>query len=280
VSAKDNLALQAEEHPLVDEGTLSLERHCLALVHLKAYETAAELARGADALDIGCNKGYGTALVAKTARSVVGVDVSESAVLAARARHADVTFQVVSGGALPFPDGSFDFVTFFQVLEHLDDPIAFLADVARVLRAGGRTMLTTPNRVIRLGPDGKPWNKFHVKEYSAAELKETVGRVFPEVSVAGLHAPDEVVRLELARVGEARRIHTLRKGGSLDRLRGRWAKKSRRAKQRLAEWSLGFGFVAERRKRRLAEFTTASMSYEDRDYDRALDLMALGTKAN
>jgi SAM-dependent methyltransferase len=275
---RKNLEVQAEDHPLVDDGVLSLPRHCLALVHLKAYETAAEFAAGKDALDIGCNHGYGTAMIGKGARSVVGVDVSEQAVAAARSRHPDVKFEKVSGGALPFPDGSFDFVTFFQVLEHLDDAPAFLADVARVLRPGGRAMLTTPNRVIRIEPGGKPWNRFHVKEYDAAELKATLAKVFPEVEVRGLHGPAEFDQIEFARVADARRMHSLRQGGSFDRFRGRITKKSRRAKARLVEGLLRIPFVAGVQRRRFARYSTAVLAYTAENTDTALDLMAIGRK--
>ena len=53
---------------------------------------------------------------------------------------------VAHGGALPFPDGSFDVVTANMVVEHLPDPVRVFAEVGRVLRAGGKFVFVTPNR--------------------------------------------------------------------------------------------------------------------------------------
>jgi SAM-dependent methyltransferase len=47
--------------------------------------------------------------------------------------------------AFPFPDGSFDYVVSIEGIEHIQNHFAFLAEVRRVLRPGGRLILTTPN---------------------------------------------------------------------------------------------------------------------------------------
>ena len=48
-------------------------------------------------------------------------------------------------GALPYPDNRFDTVVTIDCQEHLDDPLPFTREVARVLKPGGRAVLTVPN---------------------------------------------------------------------------------------------------------------------------------------
>jgi SAM-dependent methyltransferase len=51
---------------------------------------------------------------------------------------------VTAGGALPFPDGSFDAVLAFEVVEHVEDDTGLLDEIARVSRLGGMLILSTP----------------------------------------------------------------------------------------------------------------------------------------
>lgn len=105
------------------------------------------LARAATVLDIGAGEGY-------LARRVHELVVREG--LAARVEACDLfpgNFRVPEvpchaidlHGGLPLPDGSVDLAYSVEVVEHLEDQFAFLREVRRVLRPGGRFVLTTPN---------------------------------------------------------------------------------------------------------------------------------------
>lgn len=208
VTADDVARLQAEEHPVIrEEQFASLPERVLHAMHVRAYDEAVSRAAGRDVLDLGCNSGYGTLRLAAVARRVVGVDVNADAIEAARTRPgADAaSFRVIDGVALPFPDGSFDLVASFQVVEHIDDPGPYLAEIARVLRPDGVALLTTPNAAIRLDPGMPPWNRFHVREYRAAELSAVLGPYFEQVEVLGMQAPPDIAAVERARVDAARR---------------------------------------------------------------------------
>lgn len=74
-------------------------------------------------------------------REVVGADI-DSAVLDNRELDRAV---VIVDGVLPFPEGHFDLVLSDYVLEHVDDPVAFLREAHRVLKPGGRFVFRTPN---------------------------------------------------------------------------------------------------------------------------------------
>ena len=119
-------------------------------MHRKAYEEAAATAKGQTVLDLGCNVGYGTAILASTAARAVGIDVSDQAIQEARSRFPAAEFQVVDGMRLPFADGSFDLLTSMQVIEHIVDYDNYLSEIRRVLRPGGTAFFATPNSRLRL----------------------------------------------------------------------------------------------------------------------------------
>ena len=203
----ETVRLQAEEHPLIEDvPPATPAEHCLRLMHLRAYDEAVKRATGRDVLDVGCNTGYGTIRFAPIARRVVGVDVSPLAIEAARERALDgrPEFIQTSGFGLPFPAGSFDLVTSFQVLEHVPDATAFLRELARVLRPGGIVILATPNAATRLYPGMTPWNRFHVHEYRADELAALLRTVFAGVQVLGMVGAPELYETEIRRVDAAR----------------------------------------------------------------------------
>jgi SAM-dependent methyltransferase len=208
VAALGTIRLQAEEHPLIgDLPPTSATEHCLHLMHLKSYEVAAAMASGCDVLDVGCNTGYGTLGFVHVGGRVVGVDVSPTAIEAARAAAVDgrPEFLTTDGLSLPFPDASFGLVVAFQVLEHIDDPLPYLRELARVSAPGGIIVLTTPNAATRLYPGMTPWNRFHVREYRADELEGLLRSVFPQVRIRGMFGTATLYETEIGRVDGARR---------------------------------------------------------------------------
>jgi SAM-dependent methyltransferase len=100
------------------------------------------LTQGASLLDIGCGPGTITVDLARRVApgAVIGMDRSEEAVAAA-GRLVDgtvpVSFETGDLYALRFDDATFDVVHAHQVLQHLDDPVAALAEMARVCRPDG-----------------------------------------------------------------------------------------------------------------------------------------------
>jgi SAM-dependent methyltransferase len=201
------IRVQAEEHPLVQELPPKTPReHVLRLMHLRAYTEAVGQAAGRDVLDVGCNTGYGTAMFAGTARRIVGVDVSPGAIAAARHRTdaPGAEFVLVDGTSLPFADATFDLVTSFQVLEHVLDPAPYLREVVRVGRPGASVIFTTPNAATRLDPGMRPWNRFHVREYRAAELGDLLRGSFASVRVRGMFGAPALYETEISAVAKAR----------------------------------------------------------------------------
>jgi len=182
------------------------------LFHLFPYHLVAEFAADtARVLEVGFGEGYGAELLADHVAEYVGLEVSSSALEHARSQHAkeNIRFERYDGVTIPFENGSFDVVVSFHVIEHLEDPTAFVAELRRVCRAGGRTALVTPNAAFRLLPGQRPWSRFHVREFTRDELERLVAPYFSSLSVFGIAGSDEMNEVERARVTKARRLARL-----------------------------------------------------------------------
>jgi len=109
----------------------------------RALVSAVAPAAGERVLDVATGTGMVAAeLLARGRCSVVGIDQSPEMLASARARFggsgADVELVEGQAEALPFPDGSFDALTFTYLLRYVDDPQATMRELARVVRPGGR----------------------------------------------------------------------------------------------------------------------------------------------
>lgn len=103
-------------------------------------------------IDIGCGEGrhcHGVQML--TRAQAIGVDLDEASLAIARERGRDLPgdgpiaqFQHVDANALPFPDASFDAAICSEVLEHVPDMAAVLAEAARVVKPGGVFAVTVP----------------------------------------------------------------------------------------------------------------------------------------
>jgi SAM-dependent methyltransferase len=193
---------------MVPEAYRSEADYILYLRHLFAYRTAAALLRPSDSvLDIGCGVGYGTRLLSEHAGRTVGVDVASDAVEHAVAAYgsARCTFLVHDGRRLPFDDGAFDAATSFQTIEHVADDGGFVAEAARVLKPGALFLLTTPNRTTRLREGQRPWNRFHVREYTSRELELLLSAHFTAFEVLGIRGSPAIEEIENSRLRRAQR---------------------------------------------------------------------------
>lgn len=170
----------------------------MSLYHRYAYEVAARsLERGDRVLDVGFGEGYGAPIIGG---DYLGVEVDGDLVAHARARYTG-RFQTYDG--LHLPDGPFELVVSFHVIEHVHDVEPWLSEIARVAR---RAMFATPNRTQRLREGEQPWNRYHVREFTAGELQGLLMRHFTDVVVHGICASPEIEAVELARYARARQI--------------------------------------------------------------------------
>jgi SAM-dependent methyltransferase len=170
--------------------------------HEVAYLELARLCAGAVVLEAGCGEGYGAELLAGVARRVVALDYDAPTVEHVHARYPRVVATRGNLAALPIRPSTVDVVANLQVIEHLWDQEGFLAECARVLRPGGRLLVTTPNRLTFSPGRDTPLNPFHTRELSAAELAMLLrGAGLRVERLAGVHHGPRLRSLDLKHGG-------------------------------------------------------------------------------
>jgi len=97
-------------------------------------------------LDLGCDRGDVTVLFTKKAKEVIGIDNNEAAIQAARQQKTSASFMVAKGERLPFPDKYFDAVLMSEVIEHVENEQQTIDEVRRVMKKGGKLILSTPHK--------------------------------------------------------------------------------------------------------------------------------------
>ena len=154
--------------------------------HLAVYEWIAARVEGRHVLDMACGEGYGSALLASSAASAVGVDANPEAHEHARLRYraANLRFEraLLEGYGRPA-----DAVVFLQTIEHLQDPAAALEHLRSLAGPEGSVYVSTPN-VLTLAPKGaaRSDNPWHVREYRPGEFEQLCRGCFATVQMYGL----------------------------------------------------------------------------------------------
>jgi GT2 family glycosyltransferase/glycosyltransferase involved in cell wall biosynthesis/SAM-dependent methyltransferase len=155
--------------------------------HIHRYAWCLPLVVDKAVLDIACGEGYGSAMLARAARSVVGVDVSVEAVEHASATYGNgeaLRFLQGDASRIPLDDSSVDVIVSFETIEHLLPQADMIAELRRVLKPDGYLIISSPNREIysvKLGQN----NPFHLKELNFNEFDELLKEQFPAVHYFG-----------------------------------------------------------------------------------------------
>ncbi|ODU40601.1 MAG: ArsR family transcriptional regulator [Lysobacteraceae bacterium SCN 69-123] len=185
------LALRAAEENWADTVAGDMERHYSPGRTWEALaRSALPLMRPGEVLDIASGDGVLAELVAPHAQRYVCIDSSARVVSAATerlSRHANV--EVVEGDmhALPYPEASFDLVVLMHALTYADKPAKAVAEAGRVLRPGGRLLLTSlakhehqaavaPYGHVNLGFSEKELKRFAEKAGLSVQTASTVTR--------------------------------------------------------------------------------------------------------
>ena len=286
ISHDDMLRFQSEKHPIINVASFSsLEEYCLHIIHCKAYEEAAKKARGRKVLDYGCNIGYGTNILSKYCNYIIGVDISPKAIEKAKKlyRSDNIQFELIDGKKLPFRDSMFDLIVSYQVIEHIVDYESYFSEIKRTILPDGEFLLTTPNGKLRLDPGMKPWNPYHVREFTHFELKELLAMYFKNVKIYGLLAEEPIYSVEFNRILRARNTARKQQKGI-----GRYYFLLRNVAKNKLPNSIYFIIKMMYDKINcnkikpftfnydiLLEYSPDKLFYSEKEIDKALDLMAI-----
>jgi SAM-dependent methyltransferase len=152
--------------------------------HRSRYRFAAQFAAGRRVLDVASGAGFGLQMLRQAGATPVGLDYDRVSLVEARRLDPSSRLVHADGTRMPLDDASFDLVVSFETIEHVPDAAALVAEMRRVLKPGGRLVLSTPNRAF--GPPAlHTGNPFHVREFTAAELRELLRIAFAEVRLYG-----------------------------------------------------------------------------------------------
>ena len=131
-------------------------------------------------LDVGCGTGANLIMLSKYG-DAEGVDISEDALAFCRERGLDKV-RLGAGEALPYEDATFDLVTAFDVVEHMDDDLAGLSEMYRVLRPGGRVLLFVPTFMFLWGLQDDV--SHHRRRYRLPQLRRVLEQAGFEIERA------------------------------------------------------------------------------------------------
>ena len=149
--------------------------------HWHRYAIAARCAHGRRVLDAASGEGYGAALLAERASSVLALDLAPEAVAHAQARYraSNLRFERADVARLEYlPSASFDLIVSLETLEHLEEQEALLAGFARLLGPGGLLLISTPDKRNYSERAGYQ-NPHHVRELYREEFEALLARHFP-----------------------------------------------------------------------------------------------------
>ena len=235
---------------------------------LKPYIIASKMISG-HLLELGCGEGRGVEELSGGVQSYTGIDKIGVVIDSLRSRFPGHSFHRMNFPPLKgIADSRFDAVIAFQVIEHIEDDRLFLQEIYRVLRPGGKALLSTPNRNFSLTRN--PW---HVREYLPGEFEALSRSVFDEVEIMGIAGNPKVME-----------YHQLNRK-SVERIT-RWD--FMQLQYRLPAWILRWPYELLNRMNRmrlrksdqsLVAGITADDYYLSPDPEESLDLMGIFTRA-
>lgn len=160
----------------------------LEIEHFQRYQSVRELVCGKNILDGACGEGYGSAILAQTANSVIGIDIDSDAIQRAKSKYSNqdnLKFIKASIADLSMiEDNSLDAVISFETIEHVPVEIqkGYLNEIVRILKSDGFLVMSTPNKEIY--SDLYDYhNEFHIKEFYKDEFIDFLKEKFKNVKL-------------------------------------------------------------------------------------------------
>lgn len=193
------------ERHFPDSEITTEEEYYNHLMHIATYQYALKFVKGKSVLDYGCGAGYGSYLLADAAKKVTGVDISDESIEYSRNTYSakNLFFKTIQD----LTDEKFDIIISFQVIEHVFNGKELINQFKKSLNKDGYLFISTPdntNRLFRFIQ--KPWNVYHIKEYSGSGLYNLLNKYFTRVDLLKIGSKSDLVMKELSRTKKQRII--------------------------------------------------------------------------
>lgn len=151
--------------------------------HLHRYAMAEMFVKDKIVLDIASGEGYGSSILSKTARQVIGVDIDKNAIENANHKYKADNLKYLHGSAdkMPIDDSSIDVLVSFETIEHHDKHDEMFKEIKRVLKPNGILIMSSPDKKFYQSIQKN--NPFHIKELFLEEFEKLTKSYFKNVSV-------------------------------------------------------------------------------------------------
>ncbi|MHC4396443.1 MAG: class I SAM-dependent methyltransferase [Planctomycetota bacterium] len=132
-------------------------------------------------LEIGCGIGSIVFELNKQGYDITGTDISQEAIDYGLKKYSDIKLEVHPAEILPYEDRSFDIVLSFDVFEHIAQIDRHVAEVSRLLKAGGYYLFQTPNKYSNaifetVSKKSLKWRRAHPSLHTPGQLKRRLAR--------------------------------------------------------------------------------------------------------
>jgi len=146
--------------------------------HWARYRYTEPLIKGKNVLDVACGSGYGSNLLAQTAKTIVGGDIEKETIEYCKEKYQrdNLKFEIMDIRNIPYPDNSFDTIVSFETIEHIKEWEQFLKEIRRLVVKDGSLIISTPLG----GPCG---NHFHLSYFQREDFKKILTKYFKNVNI-------------------------------------------------------------------------------------------------
>jgi len=165
---------------------IGISKDIIVQEHIARYIFANNYVQNKIVLDAACGSGYGSYMMAQTAKTVYGVDISDTALnTATKLYHAEnIIYSKGDIRILNFQNNTFDIIVSFETIEHILQGSEFLRECHRVLKPGGLLIISTPNAAVS-SPRGHIKNPYHLVEYLPDEFLNLLWDQFSNAKLYG-----------------------------------------------------------------------------------------------
>mgnify|MGYP001603517459 CR=1 FL=1 len=167
--------------------------------HMARFEFAGQFVKNKIVIDCACGSGIGSKIFAEArAKEIYAFDINEEEIEKVKKSNSNLSikFQLADALSIPLPDNFADVFVSFETIEHIKKDREYLKEAKRVLKKDGIFICSTPNRTITNPSktiNDKPFNKFHVREYSSSEFINVIKEYF---SISEIYGQNPAVLLK------------------------------------------------------------------------------------
>ena len=156
--------------------------------HIERYGFAQQYAKDKIVLDIACGEGYGSEMIKNGgAKQVYGSDNDPKIIEYASSKYSGINFEVMDAAKTSYTDNIFDLIISFETWHHLDNYNAFIPEMHRILKLGGKLIVSVPNeKIIYLNPFFHGYlTKYYRVNFNVKKIKKMFNGFFEIEEIYG-----------------------------------------------------------------------------------------------